>query len=47
MYKLFDIYPKFAARRFELPCIRKFTSGSASIWHMLCSYNFTTGGKLA
>ena len=47
MCKRFDIYPKYAARRFEFSCIREFTSGSASNWHRLCSYNFTTGGKLA
>ena len=47
MCKLFDIYPKFVARLFEFSCIRKFTSGSASNWHMFCSYNSTTAGKLA
>ena len=46
MCKLFDIYPKYAARLFEFSCTRKFTSGSFLNWHMLCSYNFTTGGKL-
>jgi len=43
MCKLFDIYPKYASRLFEFSCIRKLTSASGSNWHMLCSYNFTTG----
>lgn len=47
MYELIDIYPEFAARRFEFSCLRKFTAGSASNWHMLCFYNSIAGGKLA
>jgi len=43
MCELIDIYPKFADRIVEFSCIRKFTSGSASNWHMLCSYNSITG----
>jgi hypothetical protein len=44
MRKLFDIYPKYEARPFEFSCIRKFTSGSTSNWHMLCSYIFVRDG---
>jgi len=45
MCQLFDIYLKYTARQFEFYCIRKFTSGSALTWHMLCSYYFTAGGN--
>jgi hypothetical protein len=43
MRKLFDIYPKYAARRFGFFCVRKFIPGSSLNWHMLCSYIYALG----